>query len=333
MIMGGALFKESRRVSSFLFRMYSSQIGFFLENKIGLENCPVKFFRDKKDHGDIDILVFISSLTDIRPIILELKEIPGLTQVSKNGNVLSLLYNNVQIDLILINEIFKETSKLFFFYNDFGLLLGKLFYYHRLKFSPEGVKYKVKHLQYGKEINVFNDVEQIFNFLGLDKNRYDEGFDSLEDMFEYFISSKLFCIEAFDSSLWKSDQRNRDFKRKNLLYFYEWIKDKELSSIERPTKEEIFKMVNEITNGEAQLELDDLIYHDNLKNQISEKFNGNILMEIFPILGEFPKYLGIFITTFKEKFDDSEHFCEYLEVTDKQEYLNDLEEHLHQLGF
>lgn len=331
--MGGNLFKESRRIDSIEFNKICSQIEWVLENKLGLDSCPVKFFNNKEEHGDIDILVFKDLFDDVHILIKTLQELPSTSKVKKNGNILSLLYENVQVDLILIDEMFKETAKLFFFYNDFGLLLGKIFYYNRLKFSPEGVKYKVKYLQYSDEIGVFKTVDEIFNFLGLDQKRYDEGFDSLEDMFEYIISSEKFCKEAFDKSLWRSDQRNRDLKRKNLLYFYEWQKNKDLPSAERPSKEEIFKFANVITNGEVQESFDSLVKLNDLKKRIASKFNGNFLMEIFPILKDYPKYLGIFIKTFKDKFDNDEHFDEYLELTSKEEYLDDLEYHLHQLGF
>lgn len=331
--MGGNLFKESKRIDTIQFNTICSQIGWVLENKLGLDNCPVKFFNNKEEHGDIDILVFKDLSYDTQVLINTLKEFPTTTKIKKNGNVISILYDNVQVDLILIDKVFKETAKLFFFYNDFGLLLGKIFYYNRLKFSPEGVKYKVKYLQYSGEINLFTDIDDTFNYLGLDKCRYDQGFDSLEDMFEYIISSKKFCKESFDKSLWRSDQRHRDLKRKNLLYFYEWIKDKDLPSIERPSKEEVFEFANNITDGEVKELFNYMVELDELKKRIAFKFNSNFLMETFPVLKDYPKYLGIFIRTFKDNFDDDEHFCDYLELTDKEEYLDDLEKHLHQLGF
>lgn len=100
----------------------------------------VDYVANKESHGDVDVLVM---------------DQPGLTEkvlgvlhnqnylTSKNGNVLSFLYQNrYQVDLLFTQPECFDYSKCYFAYNDLGGMLGRMTRKLGLKHGWQGLEYQ-----------------------------------------------------------------------------------------------------------------------------------------------------------------------------------------------
>lgn len=217
-------------------------------------------FKDKDSFGDMDIL--INSKIDID----KLCGIFNPTDINLNDNCLSLDYKDFQLDFIHFDDEIYETAKVYYSYNDIhsyiGIIANSKF---NLKWGFDGLKKKYK----GENIYITRDYRIALDFLGFDVDRYDRGFETLEDTFDFICRSKYFSPDIFELQTLPSRYKNRSKKRKNYDLFLKYIDfnyDRILS--------EMFPMIK-----------DEMVKVDNIekeKNRRKELINGNIILSIDP---------------------------------------------------
>jgi hypothetical protein len=101
----------------------------------------VKSYNNKESFGDMDLLVLNNGSSHFlypSDLIIENLKPKG---ISKNSNVISFEYKELQIDLILTKSNNWETSKVFFAYNDLGNLMGRIYNSLGFKWGFDGLKY------------------------------------------------------------------------------------------------------------------------------------------------------------------------------------------------
>jgi len=174
-----------------------------------------KFYRDKNDHGDLDILIKTDNIKNIFDIANKVKD----NEISVNGNTITFDYNNFQIDFICIDDDIWEISKVFFSYDPVGNLLGKIAHGFGLKYGFNGLVYKSIGKRSIKVITLTKDPYTIFNFLGYDFNEFKKGFNSLKDIFNYVINGKYYDKDLFKPENLKNYDRKRSLKRKSFREF------------------------------------------------------------------------------------------------------------------
>lgn len=197
------------------------------ETDFGFRPIPIKAYNNKESFGDADFIV----PSDLLPTNWtdSLKEAFALTdeQYVKNSNVVSIGYDNFQIDLIVTPREDVEASVFYFAYNDFGNLIGRIGHKLGIKIGHRGVSLVVRHKDKSdhilKEIYLTKDVSEALDILGLDSNRYVEGFDTLEDIFKYVASSKYFDPEIYSLEHRSATSRVRDKKRTTYSSFLKWV--------------------------------------------------------------------------------------------------------------
>jgi hypothetical protein len=187
-------------------------------------------YAGKESFGDMDILLESDNLhVKVRDVIDTLF---APNEIVRNGNCYSFDYKQLQIDLILTPREVYNTSLVYFSYNDLGNLMGRIYHQMGLKYGHEGLTYAVydetdtnetRHLEV---IDVSRDHHKIFAIAGYDFQRWQKGFNNLEEIFEFAVDTPYFNYGIFALENRNHRSRIRDKKRTTYIKFLEWAKDK-----------------------------------------------------------------------------------------------------------
>lgn len=238
----------------------------------------IKAYRQKESFGDMDIVVE-NEKNISKKIIDESLEILGVEEIYKNNNVWSINYRDFQVDLIFTEKNFFETILEYFAYNDIGNLLGRVARKQGFKLGQQGLNYVLLNkTSLLKDINVTNSYKDALEFLGYDYSVFEKGFNTLEDIFEYVISSKYFDKKIFALENRNHDARTRDAKRPNYRKFLEYIDGKDFPESEKVDKDEKLKEAF-IKFPSFKSEYDYVFEEISYNKEIKSKFNGFIISE------------------------------------------------------
>lgn len=264
----------------------------------------IKSYKNKESFGDMDIIIEVSNLPDTY-VKLILDEFHSKDHV-KNGNVLSFEYKNFQIDLIGTKPSEYETSYNYFAYNDLGNLCGRLAHSIGLKLGHDGLSYnwRIETYQYTNVI-LSKSWKTILHALDLSYEKYEKGFDDLEDIFKFVMSSKFYNKEIFLLQNRNNVSRTRDRKRKTYNQFLEYINpenidypetllhNKKDKSIYLPY---LFDVIPGFKHAYDQISKD---YEEEIF--FKRVYNGDLVREW---TGLTDKELGWFMRWMKEKYAD-----------------------------
>jgi len=330
--MGGLALKHVKGI-----RRYERQEFFSLVEELlprvarilNTETHLVKSYHKKESFGDMDILVLnTGNLGNVREKI-QAEFSPQ--DMHFNGNVYSFDYQDLQIDLILTPLSNWETSQIFFAYNDLGNLMGKIFHKFSLKYGYDGVKY-IYRLDNEKklgDITITKNMPRAFEFLGLSYEKFEQGFDTVEDIFDYVIGSPYFQKEAFYFENLNAINKKRNKRRANYKLFIEYVNRTGPYMGRPPLPDKDFKFEKDKTEywrcidtffpeSNFLAEMSRLQQLETRKLLIHSKFNGHLIMKRYPRLSG--KELGNIITLYKNRHAD---FEEFILTHDSEEIWND----------
>ncbi len=275
----------------------------------------IQAYKAKDTFGDMDILVLSEPgnphLSDIRGLILEHfgTEISPI-EIHHNGNCWSFAHQELQIDLILTPRENWIPSQVFFSFNDLGKFMGKIYHKFGLKYGYDGLKmpYNFEGKKVGT-IQISKDMEKIFEFIGCPWKKFQDGFENLEEIFQYVINSSYFDYTAFQMENLNSINKNRNKRRKVYTEFLQYLKDHNITKTNdwAEDKSTYWKEINTYFPEANLLEnIKKLEKKENLRQELATKFNGNLVMEKFPKL-QGPA-LGKAIGLFQNKFANFDEF-------------------------
>jgi len=206
---------EYFKLSTEIIEMVSSVDNHWLQYEI------IPAYREKESFGDCDILY---STTDDRPFNSSVfGAIFNTKNVSRNGNVTSIAYKELQIDFIHVPQEQFDYALSYFSWNDFGNLEGKLARYFGLKHGHNGLYLPLRDGDNKfDEILLTLDHDKTLKFIGLDSNVFNRGFDTLEEMFDYVTTSPYYSPEWYALENISSAGRMRDKKRDTYRKFLEY---------------------------------------------------------------------------------------------------------------
>ena len=300
-IIGGLALKTTftRRYDREEFDAISVELIDILKNDFSRVTMPL-FYKNKKSFGDADILVSMEGFNrDMRKYITD-KFSPN--EIFHNGNCWSFDYKELQIDLITVSAEDFDTNNNYLNFNDLGNFIGRIAQGFGLKYGQQGLWYE--HYFKGSNIAripISKNYEDIFRFLGLSYERYLEGFDELEDIFEYIATCKFFNWKRFQIKELNKINRDRNLKRKSYMSFLEWMDqnvadDEHLYQFDK-TQEEYNKMIAEaFPYANLELEIRRVEYEYCKSLFIKSKFNGGMVMREYGLEG---KTLGEAMIGFK----------------------------------
>lgn len=283
----------------------------------------VRSYREKETFGDMDILTHNTK----NPLFEFKREIlvdAGLEVVEevKNGSVTSygvkLPQGIFQIDIISlpIEEI--PFAYHYFAWNDCGNLIGRLARGVGLKFGHNGLWYTQRNEHtILHEHRLTLDFYEAIEYLGLDKLEFALGFETMEEVFDFIMSSKYYDWQRFDLTQRNHRARVRDNKRENYRKFLEYAEGKPYKCL--PPKDSFLEQHFEQW-PEFKVKYFEVKKKDEENQVIKSKLNGNIVSELTGLTG---KELGIFMSKIK-MFISREDLLNYQQV-----WINDTILHMY----
>ncbi|KAJ3041428.1 hypothetical protein HDV00_009408 [Rhizophlyctis rosea] len=170
----------------------------------------------KLDFGDLDILVTRPQVHDPIPqITTHFKS----REVLRNGPITCFEVDNFQVDLIYVKPELFDTGMMYFSWGDLGMMMGVLGKKLGVKYGQFGLTVPVSDYQVDQtsapedsddsrsdvaglskhlgEIHVSTSPTEILTFLGFDAKRFNEGFATQEEIFNFMTSSTNFHPSFF----------------------------------------------------------------------------------------------------------------------------------------
>lgn len=324
--MGGRALKNvvTRRYERKEFDAISVELMDMLKNDFKRVLMPL-FYKNKQSFGDADIIVSMEDFTqDMREYIMD-KFHPN--EIFHNGNCWSFDYKELQVDLITVSAEDFDTNAMYLSYNDLGNFIGRIAQGFGLKYGQEGLWYE--HYFKGTNIariQISKNYEDIYKFLGLSYERYLEGFDELEDIFEYISTCKFFNWKMFQLDQLNKINRDRNLKRKSYMSFLEWmdanVADESHEYQFDKTQDEYNKMIAEaFPYANLELEIRRVEYEYCKTLFIKAKFSGGEVMRRY---GLKDKALGDAMAGFKKVIGSI-----FVDETYEDYILNNTVEHIY----
>jgi hypothetical protein len=277
----------------------------------------VKAYRTKPSFGDMDVLV---EVVDGDPLsgtnryeVLEKTFTPN--QMVKNGSVVSFDHKQFQVDVLFTPSDEFQTSVDYFAWNDLGNFVGRLSHKLGFKFGHDGLKFVMRDGTYQfKELVVSRDTRRTFEFLDLSYDRFQQGFDTMLDVFKFASSSSFFNKNMFAEENRNHRSNVRDKKRKSYHDFVVWMNEtpglpeypwEDMKEQGGPKYKEQYMQRAfeffpefEVTYKEA------LVEYERVK-EMRAKFNGDLVTEW---TGFTEKKLGLLMQTVRQMFLTKEDF-------------------------
>ena len=215
--MGGSALKslDIKRMSreEYEVAVYAIRVGLAQH---GLDSYEVPAYKTKEDFGDADIVVYNPKGINLTELV---ETIFHPSEIVVNGNVISFDHHAHQIDLIQFSDFDTlEFAHGYFSWNDLGNFMGRVSRRLGMKFGHDGLWYVLRDPENPdyvfKEIRIRSDFLDVLKFLGYDPIRWNDGFDTPEDIYNFVTTSKYFHPAGFVLSNRNYTARIRDKKRK-----------------------------------------------------------------------------------------------------------------------
>lgn len=282
----------------------------------------LRTFANKDSFGDADFLVDVNN--GEKPLLDFVKR-EFHPAPHKNGQTISFPYEGFQCDLISVGKENFDVSRDYLAWES-GMSQGIVANALGLRFGWDGLHLKYPLNLISPELPAHDFFlitlekwpEVIFSILGFDYERFQQGFATKEDLFDWIISSEYFDPKIFNLDELNHQNKTRNKKRPTYTALVEYVRDKQAKP--RPTKEEVRALIiNKYPHVISQIEEKSA---DILANkERAAKFNGNIVRELTGLEGA---ALGKFIKDFKAHYSVYMPFDVYLDDRSKEMVASDI---------
>ena len=282
-------------------------------------------FKDKESFGDLDILCTNINNSTFEKILKSFGNPPNY----RNSGTMSLLYKELQVDIISALPNDYHTSLIYYSYNDLGNLMGKIFYKFGLKYGHRGLTLPIRDGDNKfAEIVVSKNSDKIFEFIGLDYARFIlRNFYTLEDVFCFVIESPYFSKEIFSFENMNSVARIRYKKRSTYNAFLKYIENIEVKDTVvwiEDTDEYLPTIFSFFP--EAYVEYNKVLEDHKVLLARKQKFNGEKaltwLNEVYPGKVLEGKEFGKFMRNFRK--GEGDNFDKWVEDTSEENIKNSI---------
>lgn len=266
----------------------------FMKNVERYDLIPT--YKNKKTFGDMDIIYTTSDDTP-----LDIKFIKTLfvnsNEVSHNSDIISFEYNEIQIDLIHSKKCYYDYALNYFKYSDLGNLTGRIAHKFGLKHGHRGLTLPLRDGDnLFDEIVLTYDYNRALTFLGFDSNHFNNGFDSINQIYNYVITNKYFNPEIYKLENLNTIARTRDKKRPTYNGFLEFCSHIDSTKCYQYSIDKTVYLSKIFSYfPECQQQFDDIMAKLAMQKLAKEKFNGLIVSHYTglndKLLGQFMKYL------------------------------------------
>jgi hypothetical protein len=227
--MGGKLFNLPRMPRADYIQREAA-IRAYLDRKLGGAYRIPRYYGDKPDFGDMDVIV--PTRPDWDRVRLEIAADLGVTQVKYTGRVFSIVFEGLQTDFFAVPARFVESTFHYMSFNDLGNLLGRICRRFNLKYGEEGLYYIYRregNEHYKAELPVTQDFAKVCAFLGLDHAAWEAGFDTLTVVYEWVIASPYFSVAPYLDDLDGTMER-RSRRRSGIASFIAFLRERGINA-------------------------------------------------------------------------------------------------------
>lgn len=313
--MGGNLFKLGRLPRAEYLEI-EQELRVYLDQKFGdLYRIP-RYYGDKADFGDVDIVLSTDAISgDWQQLKEEIIADLQLTNYKSDGPIFSTVYRNFQVDYFIRGPKYFESTYKFLSFNDIGNLIGKIFKRFNLKYGERGLNYVFRRADnhYSRDIPISTDFKHIFSFLQLDYAKWEAGFANKKELFDWVVACPYFSVVPYEKLSAQLKKRIRE--RPTIQAFMKYLEEHKITKrYDFEDKKSYLPLISDYF-PEAHL-LEEIAYEQQREayvNAIREKYNGRIIMELIPELSG--KELGSFMKDFQAQFEDHEEALYQLEAT------------------
>ena len=274
------------------------------DHKIGVAPAV----RNKESHGDLDIIIGLDQnltapTTDWAAchqahnntadyIEMRFGYAPHI-----NSNVYSFPYDGFQVDITFVPLEEYRGSINYTSWGDLGNIMGCTYQKLGLHYGHNGLQLWVRqgmfddnipwsdadHI-YGK-VTATRNTAEIFRIGDFDYDHWKLGFDTEEQVFEFVSASSYFDPAMFQINNLNHTNRTRNRKRGRYMRFLEWL-GKYWSNYTPgfiPAKKDVSLYVQS-TFPHVRTAVDEYRFKHTLSKAVSEKINGNVVKQLFPML-------------------------------------------------
>lgn len=318
--MGGNLFKLGRLPKA-EYKSIEQELCRYLDEKFGDNYRIPRYYDDKPDFGDMDIVISTAAITgNWQQLQQELIADLQLEQYKSTGAVFSTVYRNFQVDYFVRKAKYFESTYSFLSFNDIGNLIGRIFKKFNLKYGEHGLFYVFRRADnhYVKDIPISQDFKKIFTFLGLDYEKWQIGFANKIEMFDWVVASPYFSVTPYTIDGQSKTMSKRVQQRPTIQAFLEYIEVNQLSKSYAFLKrdEYIPRIAEYFPEANLIAQLAEEKQREVYVNAIRAKYNGKVIMQLIPALSG--KQLGLFMKDFQAQFKDYEATLYALDVAEIQ---------------
>ncbi|MGF1486140.1 MAG: hypothetical protein ACFBSE_03395 [Prochloraceae cyanobacterium] len=307
--MGGNLFKLGR-ITKEKYIKIETEIRQYLDNKLANAYRIPRYYANKADFGDLDIIVNREALeNNWEEIRQEIIKDLNIEKYKSNGRVFSTVYQNFQVDYFTTSDRFFQSTYNYLSFNDLGNLIGKICRRFNLKYGEQGLAYVYRRQlgNYKKDITVTTDFKEICDFLKLNYDKWQKGFNNLKEIYQWSIASPYFSVEPY---LQRSTTLNNRIKhRPTIQKFIQYIEKNNLTKTYNylENKAEYIPWIDRsFPNANLIEKIKREKIEEETTKQIIAKFSGKKVIKLIPALSG--KELGEFIVSFKDRFEDFQKF-------------------------
>ena len=322
---GNALSYKSVRLNKEVYKQITSDTLSKLRQVFPGRVQDIKAYRNKESFGDLDILI---ESTAYDPF-LAAKTLSAV-EVVRNGpvtsfgvkidpSVIDLEHVTFQIDLIKAAPAEFEYTLAYFGFNDLGNLIGRTAHKAGLTHRHDGLFFYHRDGTYKfRELLLTQDHDKALEFLGYSAARYHQGFDDLEDIFQYVAGSSFFNRDIFLLENRNAQARVRDRKRKTYMEFLAWCEQHpNLPAYTYPSSKSVWlpriiKHFPDFATNYAQSQADLA-----LVRQLKSISNGTRVSALTGLKG---KELGFVMKALRESFASKEDEVEFFLNASDEEY-------------
>lgn len=297
--MGGNAFTSkgytAKRMPKETFERVKKDVYDFLTT-LNIEYLDIESIKDKTDFGDLDVLIVEDGSGVFERIQNNLYMLNIKPELFIHGGFCcSTMYEeSYQIDFIKTHDEYKEYHQKYLSHNDLGNLIGRCVKEGHFKHGHDGLYYTYfDGTRYKKDIFISADYREVLKLLGLSVEKFDQGFENVEDMFKYVTDGKYFKASFYQLENLNNRNRVRDAKRKNYKLFLDYVSGMKDKTEFMPKYYELYPFLKE--------EVEKIEIESKRVNAFKQKFNGTMVIEWTGMTG---KSLGGFIGDFRKLYSD-----------------------------
>lgn len=311
--MGGNAIKQfgtSCRVSNKEFESLSLEMAALISHEKS-QAFVIPSYTNKQDHGDMDMIVPSSFWmhTTREEVAKKLNSIGFVKNGEATSYAVPIDTRLFQVDVITIADSSVDFAYNYFSFNDLGNLIGRCAHRVGFKLGHIGLQYILRDPDNSdhvfSEVMVTRDWKTAIEFLGYNFTRFAEGFDDLEDIFNFAMSSPIAKKEIYLLENRNNTSRTRDRKRKTYMKFLEWLERNNTSGCIETSPEEKQQLRKKYLDiafvkfPDFKKEYDYKHERFQMSKKVQEMVNGVTVSEVTGLTG---RELGEFMSAFKDAY-------------------------------